>query len=1452
MNRKVTFLQRILIAIFTIVIFSLPVSSIGQTVTLYETTITTGNGWVTNTSTGTSSSVTYSQNNCVFGGGTSVTINTAQARCAVYTGEIGLAGSNRWMDLPALAFTNNAGNTSAGTLSVTWYNNGGGRVFRYYLFDVQGQQIGSATVAGTSSAGTNGNCTTYEFTLPPISGSKVIKISTNGNSSILAVTVKTYSSGTPPTVTTTTASAINATGAGSGGDVTAEGSAAVTAKGVVWNTAAAPTVALPTKTNDGTGLGAFTSSLTSLTANTKYYYRAYGTSSAGTGYGSESNFTTLSAAPVSNPASNITLTSFNANWSAPTQGPETFTYTLEYSTDNTFTTGVTTIANINSSNITQNLSSLTSGGTYYYRVYAVNVQGTSVASATQSVTLVDGTLATDHFRSAATGNWNAAATWESSHDGTTWTAATSGPDDQATAINVRNGHTVTVTANVSADDLTIETGANVEVNAGVTFTIANGAAANDVIVNGTLKDAGTLTPTGTVAVNSGGMYDHAVDYNGTTVTVPAITWNAGSTLKLSGVYSNTSSSDILLATTITAGTHVWFAANISDAANGRFRLLSINAVLGNVKVTATGAGTLYSANADNTTGTTVASFELTNGNFHVNRNGGATNRALTITGDLTVSGGVFDLKSGSSNSNGQLNVGGNINVTAGSFTKSGTGGTGTVTLNGTGAQTLTFTPTGTINYMVNKASGTLTLGSDLPVNGSLTFTAGNIITGSNKVIIASTGSMVNAGTNGWIAGNLQKNFATGASVARTFEIGDASAYRPVSLAFSNVTVAGDLIASVSQSAGDHSAIAGSGLDAGKTVNRYWSINNTGVDFDQYEVTFTFLAADLDAGANTAAFIVKRYNGLIWSATTAGTRTATTTQATGITSFSDFVIGEAASAGSPPTVSTQPNNGSVCVGSNTLFNSASLSTPAPTIQWERSTNGSVWVNIDGTIDGGIYSNFNTETLNITGAAAGINGYLYRAVFTNVNGSVNSNEVTITVDAASDAGTLSSDQIICIGNSPANITASGTVGSVVRWESASDAAFTTPVTISNTTTTLSPGALTATTYYRIVVKSGACTQVVSVTPVTVTVNSALQNSMALAGTSGGASVCNSHDVAASPNYFNNCDIIATVTPAGGSPVTGNVNACVKIDASVSVIKPYVPRTYVIEGLSGSTATLTLYFMQSEFNAFNAANGSLGDLPTNGSDAAGKANMRISIFTASSHTPGASGEILYDPNDADITFNSAASRWEVIMPVTFASGNSIFVHTNHWPLPVSLIDFSGEMIGTSNKLIWSTATESNNKGFEVERSADGKIFSRIGFVSTKADNGNSNATLSYQLIDEKPFAGNSYYRLKQIDRDGKYGYSKVILLSRKTADITLSSVYPNPSVRELNVMINSPKAEKITLVITDLSGKIIIQRTSAVITGMNQQTMNIDQLSSGTYLIKIVCANGCESAVYRFVKQ
>ncbi|MCX6740511.1 MAG: hypothetical protein NTZ49_04770 [Candidatus Parcubacteria bacterium] len=191
------------------------------------------------------------------------------------------------------------------------------------------------------------------------------------------------------------------------------------------------------------------------------------------------------------------------------------------------------------------------------------------------------------------------------------------------------------------------------------------------------------------------------------------------------------------------------------------------------------------------------------------------------------------------------------------------------------------------NLTINQASGSATLGGDATVALVLTLTSGNIVTGSNSLYINVTGSV--SRNSGYIIGNLKKYFSGGA-LSKTFEIGDSSNYTPADIAFGSITTPGDL--TISTTAGDHPNISSANLNPSKSVNRYWTATNSGIVFNNYSAIFNFInPGDLDGGTNTSNLLVGKWSGSAWSYPTVGTKTSTSTQTTGLTSFSDFQLGE---------------------------------------------------------------------------------------------------------------------------------------------------------------------------------------------------------------------------------------------------------------------------------------------------------------------------------------------------------------------------------------------------------------------------------------------------------------------------------------------------------------------------------------------------------------------------------
>ncbi|MER3499680.1 MAG: hypothetical protein C4308_14155, partial [Chitinophagaceae bacterium] len=195
---------------------------------------------------------------------------------------------------------------------------------------------------------------------------------------------------------------------------------------------------------------------------------------------------------------------------------------------------------------------------------------------------------------------------------------------------------------------------------------------------------------------------------------------------------------------------------------------------------------------------------------------------------------------------------------------------------------------------------------------------------------------------------------------------------------------------------------------------------------------------------------------------------------------------------------------------------------------------------------------------------------------------------------------------------------------------------------------------------------------------------------------------------------------------------------------------------------------------------------------------------------------------------------------------------VNSPNTPLPVNLLTFSGRRSGSSNVLRWTTSQEQNNRGFYVERSLDGVTYRSIGFVTSLAPNGNSNSALNYIFTDGNIAGEKQYYRLRQVDLDNRARLSGIVLIkSQLIAALTLTGLYPNPANDKVNVQIESPNAQKFSLVVTDLSGKTLQTTDVSIDAGVTTLPISVSQLAGGTYLLRVISGEG-ESQVLKFVKQ
>ena len=192
---------------------------------------------------------------------------------------------------------------------------------------------------------------------------------------------------------TTGAYSITTSTATSGGVINSDGGATVTARGIVWGTTTGPTIALATKTTDGTGVGTFTSSITGLTAGVTYFVRAYATNSVSTKYGAEISFNSSKA--IATLAATTTVSSIGAT-TATSGGNITYnggatvtTSGVVWSTTSTPTIALSTKTTNGAANgaYTSTITGLTPGTLYYVRSYATNSVGTSYGAQTSFTTL---------------------------------------------------------------------------------------------------------------------------------------------------------------------------------------------------------------------------------------------------------------------------------------------------------------------------------------------------------------------------------------------------------------------------------------------------------------------------------------------------------------------------------------------------------------------------------------------------------------------------------------------------------------------------------------------------------------------------------------------------------------------------------------------------------------------------------------------------------------------------------------------------------------------------------------------------------------------------------------------------------------------------------------------------------------------------------------------------------
>ncbi|MFM2082156.1 MAG: hypothetical protein RL380_847, partial [Verrucomicrobiota bacterium] len=670
---------------------------------------------------------------------------------------------------------------------------------------------------------------------------------------------------------------------------------------------------------------------------------------------------------------------------------------------NTHAAGITPSANWNlADDLMINSGSIFNGGTFTHTISGDWINNGTFSGGTSTIkfnsaTLIGGTGATTFNHLLITGNATNAADF--SLVGSFTNNGTFDAQGFTVTFNGASGATLAgSTTPTPFDTLVIaKTSATVtqavNVTASANLTISGGTLDTTTFILAQQTSGGTLSATAGATLKIGGAnsfpafdtvsLDSAstVEYNGTSAqTIGAQSYG---NLTSSSTGARTLTNTVNITGTFTPGANSYTVTNSTVNFNGasaqtipafNFHHLSSSSVgartLANSGTVGVGGVFTPGANSYTATGNTV-SFNSGSAQtipvFNYNNLTTAGSGTKTLAGSLTVSG---NLSLGSTLADGGfvLTVNGDAANTA-THT-----GAGEILLSG-GSTNHVVTGGGAFqNLELSDTNGATLSATNLNVNGTLTLTAGKISTSTNKVILAAAASL--SRTNGYVIGWLQKPIATGAVRTNLFELGDTTTFAPVGVVFSNVTVAGAMLATVTTS--DHGDIANSGIAAARSVNRYWTLTNNTATFGTASATFNFVTNDLDAEANSALFLVAKKSGGVWTLPAVGAITATNFTATGLTNFGDFQIGESSIT---PSITSQPSSVRVNIGLPASFSVTASGAPMLTYQWRQ--NGT---NVSGATN---------ATLNFASTIDTHAGN-YTLILTNGNGAVTSSIVTLTLN------------------------------------------------------------------------------------------------------------------------------------------------------------------------------------------------------------------------------------------------------------------------------------------------------------------------------------------------------------------------------------------------------------------------------------------------------------------------
>lgn len=207
------------------------------------------------------------------------------------------------------------------------------------------------------------------------------------------------------------------------------------------------------------------------------------------------------------------------------------------------------------------------------------------------------------------------------------------------------------------------------------------------------------------------------------------------------------------------------------------------------------------------------------------------------------------------------------------------------------------------------------------------------------------------------------------------------------------------------------------------------------------------------------------------------------------------------------------------------------------------------------------------------------------------------------------------------------------------------------------------------------------------------------------------------------------------------------------------------------------------------------------------------------------------------------------EITGITSFSGGSGSVALSPDIDLPVEFSDFTGWNDNAINVLQWVTESELNNERFEIERSIDLQDgFTTIGVVSGA---GNSSEVLTYLFEDATPMLGINYYRLRQVDFDGTFAYSKIIAIDVKGLKGT-QVFFPNPTLDIVSYQFSTDQKEALSITVIDVLGKTLAETIYQTNPGINTERIDLTPYPAGTYVIRVQNSAGDIIATERIVKK